>query len=346
MKKHANIPVFIPHEGCPNACVFCNQCVITGEHEKADRDIRPEIDAALESVSLPASDIQIAFFGGSFTGIDRSLMVRLLDDAYAYVRAGKVDSIRLSTRPDYISAEILDILKSHGVKSVELGIQSMDEKVLALAKRGHTVSDSTRACALIKAYGFELVGQMMLGLPGSTGKSEAATAKALAALHCDAARIYPTVVFENTELCRMTKDGAYLPLTVEEAVTRGAAVLEALIEGGVKPIRIGLQATEALSVGSEVYAGANHSALGEKIEGEYYRRLLRKETEKLCTSRADKPETLTVLCAPGEESKVSGQNKTNRLWLAETLFDTQEIHRIKIRPQSGILPYTVVIRPF
>ena len=103
-------------------------------------------------------------------------MVRLLDDAYAYVRAGKVDSIRLSTRPDYISAEILDILKSHGVKSVELGIQSMDEKVLALAKRGHTVSDSTRACALIKAYGFELVGQMMLGLPGSTGKSEAATA--------------------------------------------------------------------------------------------------------------------------------------------------------------------------
>lgn len=105
-------------------------------------------------------------------------------------------------------------------------------------------------------------------------------------------------------------------------VTRGAAVLEALIEGGVKPIRIGLQATEALSVGSEVYAGANHSALGEKIEGEYYRRLLRKETEKLCTSRADKPETLTVLCAPGEESKVSGQNKANRLWLAETLFGT------------------------
>ena len=144
MKKHANIPVFIPHEGCPNACVFCNQCVITGEHEKADRDIRQEIDAALESVSLPASDVQIAFFGGSFTGIDRSLMVRLLDDAYAYVRAGKVDSIRLSTRPDYISAEILDILKSHGVKSVELGIQSAARR----SRTAHVPAPLSRLTAL------------------------------------------------------------------------------------------------------------------------------------------------------------------------------------------------------
>ena len=345
MKKHANIPVFIPHEGCPNACVFCNQRVITGVKDTADRDIRPEIDAALASILLPPTDVQIAFFGGSFTGIDRTLMVRLLCDAYAYVRAGKVDSIRLSTRPDYISAEILDILKSYGVKSVELGIQSMDDTVLALSARGHTAADSERACKLVKAYGFELVGQMMLGLPGSTEESDVFTAKELVHLHCDACRIYPTVVFENTELCRMAKDGAYRPLSAEEAVTRGASVLDVLLKGGVTPIRIGLQATEALSDGTDVYAGANHSALGEKIESEFYKRLLEASLETL-PHAADKPETVTVLCAPGEESKVSGQNKANRLWLANALFGSDDRHRIKIRPQSGISPYTVVLRPF
>lgn len=345
MKKHANIPVFVPHEGCPNACVFCNQRVITGVRDAADRDIRPEINAALASIALPPADVQIAFFGGSFTGIDRTLMVRLLGDAYAYVRAGKVGSIRLSTRPDYISAEILDILKSYGVKSVELGIQSMDDTVLALSKRGHSAKSSERACELIKAYGFELVGQMMLGLPGSTEESDVFTAKELVRLRCDACRIYPTVVFENTELCRMTKDGSYSPLSAEEAVTRGASVLDVLLKGGVMPIRIGLQATEALSDGTDVYAGANHSALGEKIESEFYRRQLAASLETL-PHAADMPETVTVLCAPGEESKVSGQNKTNRLWLANALFGTQDIHRIKILPQSGISPYTVVLRPF
>lgn len=345
MKKHANIPVFIPHEGCPNACVFCNQRVITGVKAAADRDIRPEIDAALASILLPPTDVQIAFFGGSFTGIDRTLMLRLLDDAYAYVRAGKVDSIRLSTRPDYISAEILDILKSYGVKSVELGIQSMDDTVLALAARGHTAADSERACKLVKAYGFELVGQMMLGLPGSTEESDVFTAKGLVRLRCDACRIYPTVVFENTELCRMATNGAYRPLSAEEAVTRGASVLDVLLKGGVTPIRIGLQATEALSDGTDVYAGANHSALGEKIESEFYKRLLEASLETL-PHAADKPETVTVLCAPGEESKVSGQNKANRLWLANALFGSDDRHRIKIRPQSGISPYTVVLRPF
>lgn len=345
MKKHANIPVFIPHEGCPNACVFCNQRVITGVKAAADRDIRPEIDAALASILLPPTDVQIAFFGGSFTGIDRTLMLRLLCDAYAYVRAGKVDSIRLSTRPDYISAEILDILKSYGVKSVELGIQSMDDTVLALAARGHTAADSERACKLVKAYGFELVGQMMLGLPGSTEESDVFTAKGLVRLRCDACRIYPTVVFENTELCRMATNGAYRPLSAEEAVTRGASVLDVLLKGGVTPIRIGLQATEALSDGTDVYAGANHSALGEKIESEFYKRLLEASLETL-PHAADKPETVTVLCAPGEESKVSGQNKANRLWLANALFGSDDRHRIKIRPQSGISPYTVVLRPF
>ena len=131
---HGNIAVFIPHLGCPHACSFCDQRSISG----AERPVTPEeVSALLREAFARKPDpacTEIAFFGGSFTGIDRTLMVRLLCDAYAYVRAGKVDSIRLSTRPDYISAEILDILKSYGVKSVELGIQSMDDTVLALEK--------------------------------------------------------------------------------------------------------------------------------------------------------------------------------------------------------------------
>ncbi len=342
MKKHANIPVFIPHEGCPNNCVFCNQRAITGMHEKAERDIRPEIDAALESLTLPPCEIQIAFFGGSFTGIDRNLMVRLLSDAYTYVQERKVDSIRLSTRPDYISEEILDILKSHGVKSVELGIQSMDDSVLKRSLRGHSSEDSERACALIKAHGFELVGQMMSGLPGSTEESEVRTAKKLAAMGCDAARLYPTVVFENTELCRMAKSGEYTPLDEEQAIKRGASVLEALIQNGVKPIRIGLQATEALCAGTDVYGGTHHSALGERIEGEYYRRLLAGLLEPLSQNLSDKPEECVIFCAPGEESKVSGQKKINRLWLAETLFGNPgEVRRIKIRPSDRLSPYSL-----
>ena len=319
MSRHRNIPVFIPHEGCPNNCVFCNQHSITGTDGTADRDIRPEIERALETCA--DNEVQIAFFGGSFTGIDRALMTRLLDDAFAYVRAGKVASLRLSTRPDYISAEILDLLKSHGVQSIELGLQSMSDRVLTACQRGHTGDDARRACAQIKAYGFELTGQMMLGLPESSLADELDTAQALADMGCDCARIYPTVVFENTELCAMARDGRYKPLTVEDAVRRGAAVYEVLVRRGVLPLRIGLQATETLCTGEDVYAGPNHSALGELIEGEYYFRRMCAELDLLCRTLSDGQRTLVLHCAPGEQSKVAGQRKRNKTRLAALLAD-------------------------
>ena len=133
-KRHVNIPVFIPHLGCPNDCIFCNQRSISGKRSFDEGAVKDGIEAALATV--PDCEAEIAFFGGSFTGIDRGLMIRLLDTAENFVRDGRVTGIRLSTRPDYISREILDILSRYTVKTVELGIQSMDDNVLSAAKRG------------------------------------------------------------------------------------------------------------------------------------------------------------------------------------------------------------------
>ena len=208
--KHVNIPIFIPHLGCPNDCVFCNQRSISGRAYFDEGSVEGEIESALSTVSSD-SEVEIAFFGGSFTGIDRSLMLRLLDTATRFVNQGRVSSIRLSTRPDYISSEVLDLLSNYPVRDIELGIQSMDDKVLAAAKRGHLAKDSERACALIKQYGFSLVGQMMTGLPKSTPESEIMTARRICDMGADGARIYPTMVFYKTELESMMIGGEYTP---------------------------------------------------------------------------------------------------------------------------------------
>ena len=193
MKSHRNIPIFVPHLGCPNMCVFCNQKKISG-HEKADfSSVKDEIEKALETVPADC-EVQIAFFGGSFTGIDREDMIYLLETAKEFIDRGRVDSIRLSTRPDYIDEEILDILLKYKVKTIELGIQSMDDGVLLKSGRGHTAKDTERACALINSYGFELVGQMMTALPGSAPEKEIYTAKRICEMGAKGARIYPTVV--------------------------------------------------------------------------------------------------------------------------------------------------------
>lgn len=319
MEKHINIPIFIPHEGCPNNCVFCNQRTITGQNGSADRDITAEIEEALATYTGKPQNAEIAFFGGSFTGIDKGLMIRLLESAYKYVKDGRVSAIRLSTRPDYISREILDILKTYGVTDIELGLQSMKNQVLTAAKRGHSAETAEQACRLIKEYGFNLVGQMMLGLPLSKAEDEIFTAKEFIRLGCDAVRIYPTVVFEDTELCEMAKKGIYSPVSVEEAVERGSEVYGLFADAEVTVLRIGLQATEALITGKGVYGGANHSALGELIIGEYYYKKMIKEVPELLKNTGGTKLTLYVKCAPGEQSKVSGQHKKNKTRLAQAL---------------------------
>ncbi len=314
--RHINIPIFIPHEGCKNSCVFCDQRTITGNTLAADRDIRKEIDTALSTIENNA-EVEIAFFGGSFTGIDTHLMTRLCDNAFEYVKQGKVKSIRLSTRPDYIDEGILTILKERGVTDIELGLQSMSQKVLDASKRGHTTHNSEKACRLIKDFGFNLVGQMMIGLPCSKLQDEIYTAKEICTLGCDAARIYPTVVFYGTELYNMAKSGIYTPLSINEAVTRSAAVYKIFRENSVEVLRIGLHSSDELSDICKVYAGANHPSLGELVIGEYRYELLKNRLSDIKNILLDTNEdkVLCIYCNQSEISKFCGQQKTNKLRL-------------------------------
>ena len=214
-KKHVNIPIFIPHLGCPNSCVFCNQRTISGHGDFDIGQVRNEIDTALSTIGESVSK-EIAFFGGSFTGIERTLMTELLSLAQEYVDNGDVECIRLSTRPDYIDDEILSILSQYSVRTVELGLQSLDDDVLCASKRGHSKDCAIKACKAVKEAGFELIGQMMIGLPKSSVKAEIDTAKLICELCADGARVYPTVVFADTELAKMCECGEYVPLWREQ----------------------------------------------------------------------------------------------------------------------------------
>lgn len=274
-QRHRNIPVFIPQLGCPHQCVFCNQRSISGCLRFEESAVPRQIEAAL--ATLPTGcDCQLAYFGGSFTGIDRGLMLRLLELGAQYVRAGRISSIRLSTRPDLIDTEVLEILSRYPVRTVELGIQSTSDAVLEQSGRGHTAHDSEKACRAVLDAGLELVGQMMVGLPGSTAETDRRTARDIAAFGACAARIYPTVVFAGTPLAELTRSGRYTPLTLADAVTRSADAYEIFDRHGIPCLRIGLCASEELTDPQCVLAGPNHPALGELVLGEVrFRELLR-----------------------------------------------------------------------
>ena len=341
IKKHANIPIFIPHEGCPNGCVFCNQKKITGQCGGSKRDIRPEIENALLTIDTSSTDAEIAFFGGSFTGIDKDDMERLLKDAFSYVEKGLVSSVRISTRPDYITPEILETLKKYGVLHIELGIQSADDGVLLASKRGHTADTAKNACRMIIDAGFILGGQMMIGLPSSTPEAEEKTARMICECGAKEARIYPTVVFCETELCEMAKRGEYIPLNIGDAVKRSAKCFKIFLENGVKVLRVGLQSSENLSSEREVFGGANHPALGEMCISAVYLEIIKEEILKNPESSKGK-NTLVIECAKSEQSKVAGHKKANKNELISFLDGMGiKIKNIKTAGVDDISPYRV-----
>ena len=342
MKKHANIPIFIPHLGCPNDCVFCNQRSISGHMSFDESKVRDEIEEALFSIEKigEIEHIEIAFFGGSFTGIDRSLMIRLLETAYEYIKAGRADSIRVSTRPDYINEETLDILEKFGVVTIELGLQSMCDDVLLKSKRGHDSLCAEKACKMIKERGFCLIGQMMIGLPQSDVKKELETAEKICTLGADGARIYPTVIFYNTELCEMAKRGEYTPLSNEEAVMRSKEVIKLLDKNGVPCIRVGLCASENLSSEEEVYGGANHSAIGELSMGEVFYDKMCSLLDEIC----DEGEKNIVFFVPkGATSKAIGQKKRNVNRIKDKYFVKKHIKSVKILEKNELIGYNIEI---
>jgi len=304
MKTHKNIAVFIPHLGCPNACVFCSQAAITGVR-RSEPDLALELERIKNTIetalpTLGGAQAEIAFFGGSFTGIGEARMLAFLRCAGEYL-GGNITGIRCSTRPDYIDRHICDILKEYGVTAVELGIQSTDDKVLSASARGHDTAQSREACRIIKDYGFELGCQMMIGMPLSTPESELKTARDIVSYGASTCRIYPMVVFENTPLYRMTLDGEYIPLDDASAARRAAACARVFIDAGVEILRIGLHSSQNLA---HAPFGANHPAMGELVESEIYYGII-KEKLSLCGAL---PEKITVAVPRGELSKCIGQN--------------------------------------
>ncbi len=270
MKSEARAAVFVPHLGCPNDCVFCNQRAIAGVTLPATpKDVH---EAADRVRNVAAKNSEIAFFGGSFTAIDREYMISLLSAARQELEKGGFSGIRVSTRPDCIDDDILSLLKQYGVSIIELGAQSMIDSVLEASGRGHTAEDTRRASELIKKSGIRLGLQMMTGLPGDDDEGALLTADELIAIAPECVRIYPTCVLKNTKLADMYKKGVYVPQTVEKAVSLCVSLYEKFERAGINVIRLGLQRTESCE--NDIIAGAWHPAFGELVYGEIkYERL-------------------------------------------------------------------------
>lgn len=294
----AIIPVFVPHAGCKNACIYCNQRAVASERVPSPDDVASEVFEALQRITSPAT---VAFYGGSFTAIPRKLMTAYLDAVQPFINSGHVDGIRVSTHPASIDDDILLALKHYNVKTIELGAQSMNDEVLNLSGRGHTARDTELAARLVKRCGFELVLQMMVGLPHDTDPLD--TARKLLALQPDAVRVYPLVVLRGTELERMWRAGEYKALTVERAAELCAEPLELFEANGVVVIRVGLNPTETLA--SEVVTGAYHPALGEMARSVVMLRNARKALEK------NTAVNITLYIAKGKTSQMVGQKRSN-----------------------------------
>ncbi|MCX7714311.1 MAG: radical SAM protein [Clostridia bacterium] len=301
-----NIPIFVPHLGCPFDCVFCNQKHITGtQNTITSADVAKIIETHLKT--LPEKDryVEAAFFGGSFTGVDKKLQCELLGAAYEYIKNGKIDGIRISTRPDYVSEEILENLKNYGVTTIELGVQSMAEDVLAASCRGHGSVDVEKAVCLIKQYPFQLGLQMMTGLPKDTPEKSIFTANKLIALKPDFARIYPTLVVKDTYLEKQYKKGEYIPQTLDEAVSLCKKLLLMFSEANIPVVRIALMTTKEISPNGSVVAGPFHSSFRELVESSvYYDKI-----EKLLQGHKNKVAVIKV--NEKEISKAVGNKREN-----------------------------------
>lgn len=319
MSKEYVIPVFVPHLGCPNDCVFCNQKSISGQKKNITKDdAKKIIDSFLENIKDKDAKKEIAFFGGSFTGIDENIQEELLQVAYEYIQNGKVDSIRISTRPDYINKDILKRLKKYKVKTIELGVQSSNDYILGRSNRGHTFKDVVKASKLIRWYGFNLGHQMMVGLPESTRIDDINTAKALIKLKPKMVRIYPVLVIKGTKLEKEYNEGIYEPLSVVQAVEICKQLVRMFTDKKIEVIRVGLQNTDEIcqpgSKNSEVVAGPFHPAFGQLVESSMWYDAIVEKIKKLNV----KVKEVEVTVNPIDINNVIGHKRENAIKLKDT----------------------------
>lgn len=332
MKKEYIIPIFVPHLGCPHQCTFCNQKEISGQTKQVTaNDVKETIEYYLKNFKDDSKYVEVAFYGGSFTAIDERKQNELLEAANEFIKQGRVNSIRLSTRPDYIDKSILKRLKKYNVKTIELGVQSANDYILAKCQRGHTFEDVKKASKLIRFYGFTLGHQMMIGLPESTKLDEINTAKALIKLKPKIVRIYPVLVIKNTPLAKEYEQGEYIPLTVEQAVDRAKDIMQLFNNAKIEVIRIGLQNTEEITDPSEessqVIAGPYHPAFRQLVEsGMWYDEIVQK-IKKFNI----KVMQVTIKANPENINNIIGHKKENVLKLKE-FYDVDVV----VKPDENI----------
>ena len=331
-EKQYVIPIFVPHLGCPNDCIFCNQKSISGQMKQITKeDVKNTIDYYLSNFKDDEAYKEVAFFGGSFTGIDENLQNELLDAAYQYIKNGKIDSIRISTRPDYINKDILKRLKKYKVKTIELGVQSANDYILKRAGRGHTYEDVKKASKLIRWYRFNLGHQMMVGLPESTRLDEINTAKALIKLKPKMVRIYPVLVIKNTKLEKEYEQGEYEPVTVNQAVETCKELVYLFNKKKINIIRIGLQNTDMItdpnSKQSEVVAGPFHAAFGQLVEDSIWYDNVVDKIKKFNV----KVKEVEIRVNPQDVNSVIGHKRENAIKLKE-LYEVD----IKVKPDENI----------
>lgn len=327
--SHSNISIFVPHIGCPCRCSFCNQNSITGQIKKPTvLDVDNAVSVAKKSKKYNSKTTELAFFGGSFTAIKRSYMLELLDAAYKYVMDGSICGIRVSTRPDAIDEEILNILKSYGVTAIELGAQSMCEDVLELNHRGHTAEDVENSSKLIKKYGFELGLQMMTGLYGSTYQKDLYSAEQIIKQKPETVRIYPTIILKNTELECEFKNNNYKTYSLEQTVDLCVELLEKFNNNNIKVIRLGLHTIDE----NDYVAGPWHPAFKELVENKIYLN----EAKKVLKKRGN----YILFVNEKSASKMIGQNKANLTELEKLGFNCvvkvkSDIPIYKVYPQES-----------
>lgn len=321
--KYFIIPIFVPHLGCPHDCVFCNQKRITGLSTNVGKKyVKEIIEKSLRTVPENKERLEVAFYGGSFTAIDKVLQEDLLSIPYSYKEKGLIDEIRLSTRPDYINIEILNLLKNYGVDTIELGVQSLDKNVLMASGRGHTDEDVYRAIKLIKDYNFKLGLQMMIGLPRDNKSKSLYTAKQIIKEKPNCVRIYPTLVIRDTYLEKLYLNGDYTPLLLEEAVNISAELLMLFEYFNINVIRVGLQPTEKITLGQDVIAGPFHPSFRQLVESYIYKIIFDSFLNKIDTDE----ETLIIEANNKEISNISGQKSKNIDYIKEKF----NIKKVKI----------------
>jgi histone acetyltransferase (RNA polymerase elongator complex component) len=340
MQPHSQpfiVPVFLPHAGCPHRCVFCNQHSTTGKTDAfpALKTIRATIDEFLQFRRDNGRWTEISFYGGNFLGLPTGQIQLLLASAAAYVRKGRADGIRFSTRPDTIDPQRLELIAPFPVTTIEVGVQSLNDEVLRLSRRGHTAEQTQMALFLLKEQPYRIGAQIMVGLPGDTHASALATARRLTDMAPDFVRIYPTVVLKGSALARWYDQGRYAPLSLDAAVAQVADMYQVFSRHDIPVVRMGLQASADLSPEADLLAGPFHPSFGELVQSALWQDALSRHLEQQGLRNTE----VLLEVNPRRLSQLKGRHDEHIL----TLIERHRLRSIEVRADAHLEEDTVLV---